>query len=354
LLIGIFLFKENKMQQQNPIDLVNLFQKVTGTLTNNKETLNKADTTNNNHGDNMVDTFKMITQAMKEKQGSNPAEQLAYASQVLRQGQSGSSQLYANGLSQAAQQFQGQNQVTPNNAMTLIQTLLGGGQAPVQQQSGGLGGLLGSLLGGVKPSSPQSKSAASAKDNSNLPADQASIDVILAGLPPGWKGTLDPVSGDIRMETPYGFEHVSPKNLRDYVRRAQQDAATTAKAQQEADIAKYQGKYDDYVAGSASSGETAQQPNQQAYDDYVAGRAPSGGTAQQQGQQSGGGLDIGNLLNAGMSFMNTKSQGGSTLEGIVNALVSGSAMSNSAHRSQSGSLVANTFLQTIAGLTSKK
>jgi hypothetical protein len=192
------------MQQQNPIDLVNLFQKVTGTLTKNKETLNEADTANHDHGDNMVDTFEVITQAMREKKDADPADQLAYASEILRQRKSGSAQVYAQGLSQASKEFQGQ-QVTPNNAMTLIQSLLGGGQASVAQQpqqGGGIGNLLGSLLGG--------------------------------------------------------------------------------------------------------------------------GTAP-----QQQSQQSGGGLDIGSLLNAGMSFMNTKSRGGSNLEGIVNALVSSSAMGNS-------------------------
>ena len=125
------------MQQQNPIDLINLFQKVTGTLTKNKETLNEADTSNHDHGDNMVDTFEVITQAMREKKDADPADQLAYASQILRQRKSGSAQVYAQGLSQAAQEFQGQ-QVTPNNAMTLIQTLLGGGQAqaPAEQPQG--------------------------------------------------------------------------------------------------------------------------------------------------------------------------------------------------------------------------
>lgn len=213
--------------QQSPIDLINLFQKVTGTLKKNKETLNEADTSNHDHGDNMVETFEVITQAMREKQGADPADQLAYASELLRQRKSGSAQVYAQGLSQASKEFQGQ-QVTPNNAMTLIQTLLGGGQSPQAQaqpqQSGGLGNILGSLLGG--------------------------------------------------------------------------------------------------------------------------------GQQQAQPQQSSG-LNMGDLLQAGMSFMGTKARGGGNLEAIVNAVVSGSAMGSSAHRSQSGSLVANTIMQTIAGLTRK-
>jgi len=126
--------------QPNILNLANLFQTVTGTLSQNRESLNEADSYNHDHGDNMVDTFEVITRAMKEKKGADPADQLAYASEILRQRKSGSAQKYADGLSQASREFQGQ-QVTPTNAMTLIQTLLGGGQAPqAQQQAGGLGG----------------------------------------------------------------------------------------------------------------------------------------------------------------------------------------------------------------------
>jgi hypothetical protein len=141
---------------------------------------------------------------------------------MLRQRKSGSSQLYANGLEQASQQFQGQ-QVTPANAMTLIQTLLGGGQAPqaqTPQQDSGLGGVLGSLLGG------------------------------------------------------------------------------------------------------------------------------SGG---QQGQQANDGFGLDDLLQAGMSFMSTKSRGGSDLEAIVNAVVSSSAMGGG-YRQQSGNLVTTALMQAVKGM----
>jgi hypothetical protein len=213
--------------EQKSIDLASLFQTVTGTLAKNKKKLNAADTENHDHGDNMVDTFEVITQAMKEKEGADPADQLAYASQLLRQRKSGSAQVYANGLAQASKEFQGQ-QVTPNNAMNLIQALMGGGQptqqVQQQQSGGGLGDILGSLLGG--------------------------------------------------------------------------------------------------------------------------------GQQQDQPQQSQG-LDLGNLLQAGMSFIGTRARGGSNLEAIVNAVVSNSAMSGNAHRSQSGSLVANTLMQAIAGMAGR-
>ena len=97
----------------------------------------------------MVQIFEVITQAMKEKQNATPADQLAYASQLLRaKSQSGSAQLYAEGLSDAANQFQGAKSINTNTVMTLIQTLLGA-QGSVPTSGGGSGDLLGSLLGGL-------------------------------------------------------------------------------------------------------------------------------------------------------------------------------------------------------------
>jgi len=116
----------------SPLDLGALFQTVTGALAQNKDSLNKADTNNHDHGSNMVSAFELITKAMQEKKGANPADQLAYAAQALSQQKSGSAQLYAKGLSQASQQYQGQ-QVTPDNAMVLVQSLLGVEGAQPQQ-----------------------------------------------------------------------------------------------------------------------------------------------------------------------------------------------------------------------------
>ncbi|MBN2386724.1 MAG: hypothetical protein JXB85_06850 [Anaerolineales bacterium] len=209
-------------RQTKTLNLANLFQSVAGNLVDHRNELNAADTYNHDHGDNMVEVFNVISQAMREKKNAAPADQLAYASQLLRQGKSGSSQVYAKGLSKAATEFQNQKQVTPDNALKLIQTLMGGGQETASQTQSGIGDLLGTLLGGGQ-ATPQTAQ--------NQPADA--------------------------------------------------------------------------------------------------------------------GIDVGDLLNAGMSFLNTKSQGGSNLEALVNALVSDSAMGDSSHRSQSGALVINTLLQAI-------
>jgi hypothetical protein len=235
----------------NQLNLLNLFQSVTSTLKNNQQDLNNADTYNHDHGDNMVQVFNLISQAMQAKQKAAPADQLAYASELLSQQKSGSAQVYAQGLAQASKEFTGQKQVTPDNAINLIQALMGGGQASTAQPQSGVGDLLGSLLGG---------------------------------------------------------------------------------------------------------GNTANQQPQSGVGDLLGSLLGGGNTATQQpqSQQASAGLDVGDLLNAGMAFMNTKSQGGNNMEAIVNALVSSSAMGNSQHRSQSGSLVVNSLLQAIGGLSGKK
>ena len=153
------------------MDLSSLFNVAAQALTANQSSLNQADTDNQNHGDNMVQVFNMISKVMANQKNASPSQQLDSASQYLAQnGKSGSAQVYSQGLAQAATQFQGQSAVTPDNAMTLIQSLLGGGQpasqgsdmlssllsAVRQSQSpaqGQGGDLLGSLLGGS--STPQ-------------------------------------------------------------------------------------------------------------------------------------------------------------------------------------------------------
>lgn len=144
-------------KQPNALDLVNLFQVVTNTLATNRQSLNQADTYNHDHGDNMVQAFQTIAQAMQQKKGAAPAEQLSHASKVLSQQKSGSAQLYAQGLSKAADKFKGQSQVTPDNAMMLVQALLGADQPPAQAQQGGAGDILSALLGGSGQPQPSTQ-----------------------------------------------------------------------------------------------------------------------------------------------------------------------------------------------------
>ena len=138
---------------ESTLDLAKLFGAVGNALNQNKDSLNEADSYNHDHGDHMVEIFEVITQAMKEKKGAEAADQLEYASQLLRRkSNSGSANLYAQGLSQAASQFVGK-ELNSQNAIELVQALMGGGttsssQAAPQQSGGILGSLLGSLTGG--------------------------------------------------------------------------------------------------------------------------------------------------------------------------------------------------------------
>jgi hypothetical protein len=99
----------------------------------------------------MVQAFTLISEAMANQRGATPSKQLRNASKVLAENaNSGSAQVYAQGLAQAAQQLKGQRAVTPDNATALIQSLLTGGQGPAPQAGGDL---LGALLGGQRAGS---------------------------------------------------------------------------------------------------------------------------------------------------------------------------------------------------------
>jgi hypothetical protein len=214
-----------KTPSSKNIDLAQLFGVAAQALASNQASLNKADTNNGDHGDNMVQIFNLITQALASQQKATPAEQLSYASQMLSQNaSSGSSQAYVQGLAQAANQFQGQKAITAESVLPLVQALLGGEQGAAAAQSGAGADPLGALLGG---------------------------------------GTGGEASGT---------------------------------------------------------------------DD---------------------GLDVGDLLNAGMAFMNAKGQGQDNLQALVSALVSNGPLGQRSHRQQSGEIVANALMSAIAGMTRK-
>jgi hypothetical protein len=70
------------------------------------------------------------------------------------------------------------------------------------------------------------------------------------------------------------------------------------------------------------------------------------------GQQSASdeGLDAGDLLSAGMAFLQAKQEGGSAVDALIQAVVSGGALGSSAHRSTSGQLIGNTLMKLLGGL----
>ena len=70
---------------------------------------------------------------------------------------------------------------------------------------------------------------------------------------------------------------------------------------------------------------------------------------------SGGqdGLDLGDLLSAGMSFLSAKQGGKSNLEALTQAMVSGTQMAGTPHRQQSSQLVTQALLKGLSSMLSK-
>lgn len=128
------------------LDLMTLFGKAAQALQDNKDTLNKADGWNGNHGDNMVEIFNLATEAIGNNPNANPADQLLEAGKALAGAKSGSAQLYSDGFAQAAEAVKGKD-ITPQNLVGMVQSLMGAG-AQSQEDDNPITGLLGGLLGG--------------------------------------------------------------------------------------------------------------------------------------------------------------------------------------------------------------
>lgn len=275
-------------QRQRQVNLEKSFREVTRTLKENKETLNAADEYNHNHGDNMVKNFQVITKAMREKRGSEPADQLAYASQMLAErSQSGSGQMYAQGLARAAERMRGEQAVTPESAMALVQALMGGQPGAVQPgtaQADAMSSMLGSLMSGQ--SGAGQFGAASQND-------------------------------------PMG---------------AIMDAIMNAQGGGQA-------------AGQSSGGQS--DPITDLLGGLLGGGAQQAGGQQmpgQQGGQAGQGINMQQLMAAGMAFMQARQRGASPIEALVQAVMAGSQMNNSPHHSQSGQMVAGTLINILGSL----
>jgi hypothetical protein len=134
----------------NTLDLGSLFGTVTEQLTQKKESLNEADTYNHDHGDHMVQIFSLIQDAVAQKSDQPVADQLDFASQMVKnEAQSGSGQLYAQGLSSAANNLAGSSGLDQDSIMTLVKSLLNADQPQQEPEPQQKGGLLGSLLSGL-------------------------------------------------------------------------------------------------------------------------------------------------------------------------------------------------------------
>jgi hypothetical protein len=72
------------------------------------------------------------------------------------------------------------------------------------------------------------------------------------------------------------------------------------------------------------------------------------------GDSSQEGLDLGDLLGAGMDYMSSKQSGKSDMEALTGALLKGATMTQSPHRAQSSELVTSTLLKALSTIMNTK
>jgi hypothetical protein len=74
------------------------------------------------------------------------------------------------------------------------------------------------------------------------------------------------------------------------------------------------------------------------------------------GAQGGGepGIDIADLLSAGMSYLGAKESGESDIEALMGALAAGTQGGSTPYRVQSGAVVANSLLQVLGALSRRR
>ncbi|HEY3310463.1 MAG TPA: DAK2 domain-containing protein [Anaerolineales bacterium] len=280
---------------QSGLPLADIFQQVAKTLVENRQALNQADTINQDHGDNMVNTFQTIASSLEKKKGASDSAALAFAAkQLSRNGTGGSAQLYAQGLSQAATQLEGK-QLDTRGAMQLLQTLIGGGQSA--QPAGG--DVLSTLMGAM----------GNANQNQAPQAPQTGGDDLLGALLGGLAGGQTPQQPD-----------------------------------QQSDGGELLGG----LLGGLAGGQPAPQAQGQQGSGDLIGSLLGGLAGGNTGNSTANnGLDMGDLLTAGMTFMQAKQSGQSNLQAGIQAFMAASGMGNSAHRSQSTQLVVSSFLKAL-------
>jgi hypothetical protein len=76
-------------------------------------------------------------------------------------------------------------------------------------------------------------------------------------------------------------------------------------------------------------------------------------TASRSNNRQGDRLDMEDILSAGMAFIQSKQSGKDTSGALLEAVVTGSQMAASDHRTQSGKIVADTLIKSILPMIRK-
>jgi dihydroxyacetone kinase-like protein len=135
---------------QSPLDIANLFGTALNAVNDNREQLNSMDETSHpNHGDNVAHNLGIIKSTMESQQSQTPSDAMRLAAQRLNeQGRGSTAPQYAQGLQQAANQFQGQQSLSNEDMGLLLHNMLGASsQGQTAQQLGGMQGMPGVLSG---------------------------------------------------------------------------------------------------------------------------------------------------------------------------------------------------------------
>jgi hypothetical protein len=105
------------------------------------------------------------------------------------------------------------------------------------------------------------------------------------------------------------------------------------------------------LLGGMAGGQQQQTASSQGGD--LLGTLLGGATGSQNQGAGSPGLDAGDLLNAGLAYLQAKQSGGSNAQALIQAVVAGSGMGDSTHRNQSTQLVVDSFLQALGTLTKR-
>lgn len=116
-------------------DLAGVFQAATVALSRQREALNQADPDNANHGDHMLEIFRVATQAAQSLPLASLPEALEKAGRFLAQlGDNASAQVYARGLEQFSQAFR-DHQVEFEDLASYVQHMVQ--ESPAEGKAGG-------------------------------------------------------------------------------------------------------------------------------------------------------------------------------------------------------------------------
>jgi hypothetical protein len=299
----------------------------------NREQINALDGANGNHGDNMVHNLQVVTQALQAQRGHTPSEQLSHAASQLQSNSRGSTgQYYAQGLNEAATRFQGKQALNQNDIGSLLQSVMG--NVPVkpsgqmkprpQPQAGGdpMAALLGGLMGGgTAPSQPQG------------PAGGDPMAALLGGLMGGapQQPQAPQPGGDPMAALLGGLMGGAPQPAPQSLPQTGSDPMAA-------------------LLGSLMSGGT---PQPQSGANVL--NALTGMTQQPQPRPGNDGLDLGDLLTAGLAFMQAKQQGADNMQAgmqaVMTALAGGqiNPLQSGSPQAAAGGLIAQSLLQAALG-----